>query len=215
MNRVNDISDELKAMGDPLAGMGKGMPYGLPEGYFEQFPGSLQQTMKLLNEADAAPGWEKGMPFEVPAGYFDTLPGDILAHARMAGQSKEMPFGLPDGYFDALPGKVLDATRKDDKPKTRIIPLGGSTLFRQLRWVAAAVVIMGISIGSYRTLFTSTHEPESADQILAAIPSNELKDYVQGTYRIDVDQIENSTDVTALQLDNKEIVEYLNETGWD
>ena len=68
LNEYNDI---------PLPEHGKGMPYSVPEGYFEQLPQALLAIAK--EDAPALPATGKAMPHTVPNGYFARLPAQILA----------------------------------------------------------------------------------------------------------------------------------------
>ena len=51
--------------------------------------------------------------------------------------------------------------------------------------------------------------------MLASVPNEEIQDYLQHTYILDVNRIINNNDINKIQVDNTDIVQYLNETGWD
>ncbi len=69
MKSINDISEELRSIGSPLADMSHSMPYSVPEGYFADFPQSLRDKIET-DAADVTAGWTKEMPFSVPARIF-------------------------------------------------------------------------------------------------------------------------------------------------
>lgn len=217
MNKANDISEELKSMGSFLADMPRTMPYSVPQGYFDQFPGTVHHTIKNISEPESVPAWGKSMPHNVPGGYFNNLTADLVAAATSGnvahGLPKEIPFSTPHGYFDALPAKMLLAAKASDA-KRRTIPLANRHVFRQLRWAAAALLIIGIGMGSYNMFFRSN--PDKTEVMLAAVPANDIHEYLQHVYnKMDIDRVVSSTDINNLQLENKDIVQYLNETGWD
>ncbi|HXD78940.1 MAG TPA: hypothetical protein VN616_14080 [Puia sp.] len=120
MEPSNDIAVELSALSAPVAqmmgGLGRRMPYSVPEGYFEQFPDLVSCRIAAGSGT-----------FEVPAGYFDGLASQIITRIKANERSKEkpeavdsdiraelagisavvagigrhMPYHLPEGYFDA------------------------------------------------------------------------------------------------------------------
>ncbi len=210
MKQVNDITEELNSMGSRLAGMSRAMPYTLPDGYFEQFADHTTSLVKDITAADNAPVWGKTMPFEVPQGYFETAAADMALMAMGDGLAatlpKAMPLTAPIGYFDALPAKMLHAAKATELPKQQKLS------FRNIRWAAAAMVILSIGIGAYQF---SNEQQNAPDNILASVSNNDIHDYLQQSYRLDVDRIMSNTDINRMQVDNKAIEHYLNETGWD
>lgn len=219
MNKVNDISQELKSMGSVLADMPRTMPYFVPSGYFEGFTDSVQLTINEINTPEEIPQWGKMLPYAVPNDYFNKLTSNIVAAAiaedPALGLSKDTPLKAPAGYFETLPAQILSAAKASDVPKkeTKVIPLN-RIIFRQLRWAAAAVLLLSLGFGSYQMFFRS--QPDSTESMLASVPNNDIHDYLQHIYnRVDLDRIVSSADINNLQLDNKDIVQYLDETGWE
>jgi len=215
MNKRNDISIELRDMNSVLADMPRTMPYHVPAGYFDQLPDNVHATIKNINEAENVPAWSKKMPYSVPVNYFNELTGNIIAGAftENADLPEQLPYTVPAGYFENLPAQILAAAKAESpaKKETKVIPLQKRHIFRQMRWLAAAVLILGIGIGSYSII---NRGQSSTENMLASVPANDIQDYLQHTDRIDVDRVL-STDINNLQLDNKDIIQYLNETGWD
>jgi hypothetical protein len=211
MNTGHDIQEELKSMGSILAGMSRAMPYVVPDGYFEQFGGSLTCTIKDLAEADINPGWDKAMPYAVPQGYFEALANEITVKAARANLSKGVPLDVPVGYFETFPQQMLQAA-KASEPK--LIPLKRRSLLLSIKWAAAAILVIGIGLGSYRAFFNSG-DLNSTEHMLSSVPSTEIQDYLQHNYRVDVDRLVANNSVNNMNLDNKDIIQYLNETGWD
>jgi hypothetical protein len=220
MKNVNDISEELRSMGSILADVSRKLPYAVPAGFFENFGSRLQITINEVNEPDSVPGWSKAQPFIVPAGYFEALTNTIVAAVDADSLANSLPrtipFNTPVGYFEALPAQMLKAAIAGDaiSGEPKIIPLRWRNVIRPLKWVLAALLVIGIGIGSYHVSF-SPPATSNTDKILTAVPNDEIHDYLQHTYRLDVDQIVSNTDINDLQIENRDIVQYLDENGWD
>jgi hypothetical protein len=217
MEPQNDILNELKSWNSPLVGMSRIMPYQLPQGYFELLPAEIQDSI----QADAAelslPG-QRIMPYNVPAGYFEGFPAQVLKAIQKEGSTilpKQMPFEAPEGYFGQLPIQILQAVKNADQKTVKTIPLYRRAA-KSLRWAAAAILLLGIGIGSYKMLTPSS--PVNAEKQLMAISQDEVGNYVQQNIdEFDGDMIENSVaSVTPLQsVSDEDIEHYLDETGWN
>jgi hypothetical protein len=218
MNTVNDITEELNNLDSPLARLSKVMPYSVPAGYFENLPGKTLKVAAGLIEADSVPEWPKTMTQSVPQGYFENLADNILsavkAESIMGISSKKMPFNVPAGYFEALPAQMLHIAKRAGgmKKETTRIPLVRHNSFRQIRWAAAAVLLICIGFGGYETFYI---QPDNTEKMLASVPNNEIQDYLQHTYVFDVNRVVSNEDINNIEVDNKDIIQYLNETGWD
>jgi hypothetical protein len=222
MKKVNDISDELKSMGSCLADMSRVMPYSVPQGYFEHFAGSTLETIKELNQSAPISAWGKSLPYKVPVNYFEGLTGAIVAAAKAeeglsSPATKETPYKVPSGYFESLPEHMLRLAKAAEpaKKETKIIPLRRSYYLRTIKWAAAAVFVAGIGLGSLR-MYLNNGQIKNPDQILASVSGNEIKDYLQHTYRVDIDKVVENSDISNIgEIDSKDIIQYLDETGWD
>ena len=233
MNRATEVTEELESMGSILAVLSRAMPYSVPAGYFDQWfnfahpdvnliPGDFSATTNDIGFAQPGVAGDKVMPYNVPDGYFEGFASNIIAAAK-AGSiyqpdnlNRQMPNSVPAGYFDSLPGKMLQAAKyaSSVKKKTTIIPLGRDS-FRQVRWAAAAVLLVCIGLGGYVSFFSGNGHQNGTETMLASVPNEEIQDYLQHTYILDVNRIVNNNDINKIQVDNSDIVQYLNETGWD
>jgi len=207
MNNGTDIQQELREMGSILTGLPRTMPYSVPAGYFDRF----DETVK----DHCIPKWGKALPYTVPAGYFDQLPGQITAWTTAEYISvplADMPFQVPQGYFGQLPQQVLAAARAQEThaqtTKRKRIPMPA-------RWAAAAILVLGIGISTYRMLSTTPVQETPAEHILASVQAPELEEYLDGNYRLDAEVIEKNDDINKMKLDEQDIIKYLDETGWD
>jgi hypothetical protein len=211
MNKVNEITEELKEMGSVLADMPRVMPYSVPDNFFENFENSLHEAISETSEAASNTDWGKSMPYEVPDNYFETLTESIVANSVHQEKSGTVPYG----YFEQLPERMLALAKAEEArtKKAKIISLQGYRMFRQMKWVAAAALILGIGFGSYRLINSRHSDPE---KMLSAVPSNDIREYLQQhIYRLDVDRVVSNSDINNLQLERGDIIQYLNDTGWD
>jgi hypothetical protein len=205
MDNNRDIQDELAGMDSMLAQASRAMPYVVPENYFSGFAAKVSQHIAGGGDYEAARDWGKKMPYSVPEGYFEALPRAISN--TMAFVDKK---DVPEGYFDKLPERMLQAAKAADRPR-RAIPFP-ATVFTQLRWVAAAVLIICISLGGYMAF--DGQGDASPENILSSISQSEIQEYLQSTDRVDDERIVNNT-ISNLPIGNDEIISYLDETGWE
>jgi len=215
MKQANEITEELRSMGSILADLPRTMPYTTPAGYFTDIAGSVRTTIDYLNQVEHVPDWGKTMPFTIPENYFNELPDEIRANGAVSEMPKTTPFSVPRGYFAGLPSQMLQAAKAanvaSEQPK--VIPLKRTNIFRSFHWAAAAVLFLTIGFGAYETFFT---KPQSdPENMLSSVPGNDIEDYVERIYRIDGNRIASNSEINNIQLDNKDIIEYLDETGWD
>ena len=223
MTDHKDILQELKDMNSPLADMPRSMPYAVPENYF----GQLAYDITLLLAPDPAIHVSKTMPFAVEENYFANFAAQL--NAVIAGEEASntlpktiLPYSAPANYFDNLPSQILSRAKATNAPVApKRIPLG-SEIWRQVRWAAAAVLILGIGLGSLNSVMRQeSPQAISTKPDLSQVSSADIKNYV--SQRIDDFDIEmigdnlTTNDISALanQLDEKEIKQYLNETGWE
>ena len=217
MNTANEIAEELNSMGSALYGIPRVMPYSVPVGYFENFAADALNTIHIAGEADPLTAWSKATSFSTPEGYFEGLTDNIVSAVKTEQirslSFESMPYSVPAGFFENLPGKMLQAAKKAHpfKKETARIPLGRNA-FSQIRWAAAAVLLVCIGLGGYFTFYT---QHDNTENMLASVPSNDIRDYVQHSYILDVNKMGNNEEVNNIEVDNKDIIQYLNETGWD
>ncbi len=222
METYNDISDELSSMESPLAGMSRNMPYQLPEGYFDRLATQVLTAIIVPDEITALEGGTKKMPFDVPNGYFDQLQASVLQQVQQesiaASLPKENVYTTPEGYFDILPGHIMAAIHASEAPqakKTRIIG------WKSIGWAAAAVVILGLGMGSVKMIWPGAESKES----LAKIPATSIQAYVQQNIdEFDSELIENNIAANINlhtqpglpnTIDKNDIIQYLDENGWE
>ncbi len=230
MKQENEITQELNEMGSMLAGIPRVMPYPVPEGYFTGVSAATRE--QIMYEADPETIFCEQTPFTVPEGYFDSFPGKILHTIRAEYKSiippSKMPFEAPEGYFEQLPGRVLAAVKQDMKSIPLPIPERDAPLKRILSWkplrqAIAAMLVTGAGLGFYQLIVTST---KPVAQKLSLISKEDVRAYVLQH----IDEFETEDLLPAVQLasidkksftpaasglSGEDIVQYLDETGWD
>ncbi len=230
MQPGKEILDELKGLSGYIASLNRVVPFATPEGYFDALPAAMTDGVAAANSNTdiALQVAGKQMPYQLPLGYFDMLPdavlGMIAEDADVSFLPKAAAMTAPAGYFDKLPERMLAAVKQDEKPATKTIPLG-NTLWKNLRWAAAALLIAGLGFGGYRMMQPAdTVQPTaSVEQRLARVPDATLNKYIQQNIDdFDGDMIagyvaagDGKTTITTDQLTDQEIINYLDETGWE
>ncbi|HEY4063264.1 MAG TPA: hypothetical protein VGM30_15265 [Puia sp.] len=118
MQPKNEISEELRSLSVMVDEISRQMPYGLPEGYFDDF------AMRVVDRITGIEGMKGvGSPFQVPEGYFDGFAGGVLARIKagnaamlrseaaeelallsplLSGMERKAPYQAPEGYFGEL-----------------------------------------------------------------------------------------------------------------
>jgi hypothetical protein len=209
MNNGTAIHEELKELNSSLADVSRVLPYRVPERYFSLFGQQIAALVKDDEAGEQIMRIGKAMPFSIPQGYFETLADNIVANASAeTAQTKAVPYELPQDYFNTLPSRVLQAAKGQDSAKTRTIP-ASKFVFRHIRLAAAAVLLLCIGLGAYSTLFNTGYR--STHRLLGSVPQSEIEAYLETTDKNEGEDIS----ARNLSFDSKDIVVYLNETGWE
>jgi hypothetical protein len=91
MELNNKISEELRSLSVVIDEISRQMPYGLPEGYFDDFS---KRLLRLINGTGGIPGT-----------------GEVAGIGKTAGieeiAGRETVFQVPEGYFEGFAGNVL------------------------------------------------------------------------------------------------------------
>jgi len=83
MQVKNDISDELRSLSALVEGIGRQIPYELPEGYFEGLPREvLNRIAKMAMHDGPVVSLSKSLTFSVPEGYFDNFASQVLGRIK-------------------------------------------------------------------------------------------------------------------------------------
>lgn len=164
---------------------------------------NITEELKQMGSSLAAV--PRTMPYTVPDGYFQQL-DQRMARYTDPIPTATMPYAVPDGYFDKLPQAVLKTARQPDvKPRFTI-----ST--RYVQWAAAAAFVVMTGVG-YNLFFGTSATGSRAETLIAALQPMEINDYLQQNYRLNQDPTDK--DISLAKIDKREIISYLNETGWE
>ena len=164
-------------------------------------------------------GFSRNMPFEVPEGYFNNLPAQVLlmTNKEVLPAGATMPHIVHPDYFDTLPEQLLATIRQQEQNKKPEKPFRRISLLKNVRWAAAAILILAIGMGSYRVFGP---QPASVEQQLQSISDEAIMSYVEDNiYAFETETIinyVNTADLNAasMQINKNDIENYLEETGW-
>ena len=178
----------------------------------------ILQELKEMDSPLAAMSRE--MPFSLPADYFGQLSDNLLTIAFDDSElpkylKTQNPFTVPAGYFDSFAANMKAAAVATDVPAAVPVTAKPQTIalsFRQVKWAAAAILITFISFGGYM-MFTGGNG--STEKMLSSIPRTDINEYMRHTYDLNTEKIINHQDLDIQNVDSKDIVQYLDETGWD
>lgn len=131
-----------------------------------------------------------------------------------------MPHEVPQGYFDNLPATLLTGitTSTEIRQPRKTVTFLPAARKKLVQWAAAAMLLLGLSIGSYH-LFNNGPADLAVDQQLAQIEVDTLDHYIdQQVDDFDTDVLETSfaaagTDLESAisTLNEQEISEYLDD----
>ncbi len=139
MNSGN-IREELRQMHADALSSQVGVPFQLPEDYFETLADAVFNRIKLEMLPDPALHYlPKAEVYLIPDQYFEKLADATLEKVKMADRiiqhqevswplQKEMPYIIPAGYLDTLPGIVLQQINEDSLPAGKELEQTGSFL---------------------------------------------------------------------------------------
>jgi hypothetical protein len=153
MNHHIDIQNELNELNSSLALLRKQPVFNVPDGYFENFAGSV--LLRIKQEQSFSPSEELGslssllsgiskkMPYSVPENYFTTLDNELPALLKeevlpdeLSVLKKKVPYEVPTAYFDTLPQQILSKVT-GKKQQAKVVSFGR----KFVRYAVAAVVI--------------------------------------------------------------------------
>ena len=213
MNKGYNIEDESESL---LSSLQKGMPFQVPVAYFDQAPEKMTDLARNIDmDTVSLQGVSKEMPYHVPSEYFinfETELAALLGDETSKQVKTQMPaMKMPEGYFKTLPDTVLGLAKQKEK---RVFLFPALQYKVVSRIAAAAVLVLGLGFGMFRIM--DRNQPTDATNILSNASHTELTEFAQQYYAdAGQDVAINAQDLNALKFDNNDIIQYLNETGWD
>jgi hypothetical protein len=224
MSRNAEIQDELEGLESLLATLPREMPFAVPEGYFNSLAESLSAGTRFAEmEEPATQDWPTEIPFQTPPQYFIGLAEELTAsaHASVFSKADSVPYEVPAGYVESLPSALLRTALSADNSRVKA-PQTIAFVPSRRRWAgvaAAAVLLLALSLGSYR--YYEMHTPEAvAARQLSRLDAESISSYVEQH----VDDFDGATiealaamrpgiETTLPLMDADEIEQYLNESG--
>ena len=176
-----------------------------------------EEIKQELGEAGSSlAGKQIPMPYVLPDGYFanfeKTLRSNITeedattALHTLAG--KTLPYHVPGNYFEHLPQQLLKKNERGSQRGIRIT-------FNQLRWAAAAVVLIVISVGTYNIYMPSAGKMNTDKVMLASVNDQEIQQYLANVAGTNVQLNNDDSYPDIAEINTKDIISYLDQTGWD
>lgn len=149
-------------------------------------------------------------PFTVPQGYFAAAEQTIVNRALDDVPEIQLPaigtpYDAPPQYFDNLPGRIQQRLPKTPKKGLLIT-------FRQVRWAAAAMLFIMVGVGGYNMFYNQASPRERYGyEILSSVPDGDIQDYLGDTYLAEA----KDNTIDKMDIPSSDIVDFLDETGWD
>lgn len=179
-----------------LASLPRTAPYRVPDQYFNEISGRINQAVFLAGLAK-----RDHHGFNVPANYFEDLGQQIesrIAVDRLISLASGDGFKTPDHYFDQLQANIISKTSGQAKP-VKVIKLWQS---EAMRYISAACFIVLVASGLY------LKEQHSARQLASTELANE-----QMLYDIDeqviFEHLEDTQSANAAPASQTEMEDYI------
>lgn len=148
-------------------------------------------------------GMPRQMPYAVPDGYFSAKV--TIPYTTPLPGSTEMPYTVPAGYFEEMTGRTMAAVKQEARGKRTV------QFVPKMQWLQAAALALIITIGGYIMVNSQPTQPYN---MLASISKAEISAYMEQAEGQPEPTIDGEV-IKTLQIDNKDIVAYLNDTGWE
>ena len=209
MEEKENILSEIRTVAPALAGVGKQMPFEVPEDYFDLFP--VERLAKV--------------PFplqkpSVPEGYFDSLPAIMLAKVKeleqgneleavapaLVGISRQMPYSVPAGYFENLQARPVQTAP--------VIPI--RPRFNLVKWAVAASVIALAGLFAWQYFWNApatTNSPELATTAVADSTSN--AELAAGLANLEDTSLDTELDDAGMPKDTRSALYYLDTENFE
>lgn len=177
MEPKSAILTELKQISPAVAEVGFGLPYQVPEGYFEGLAAAILNRIKteslsageeLQTLSPLLGSVGKKTPYQVPDGYFGELAENVVGGMKavdfvkselqerslvLEGLKHKNPYQVPTGYFENFAASVLNKIQQPAK----VVRM--NTVRRFMRYAAAAIITGAIAIGGW---FYFNNKPDAA-----------------------------------------------------
>lgn len=233
MTRSKEILNELTEISTLLSQSGTGMPYAVPDGYFETLDTVIMARIAAggNEEHSLLQTVDRQMPQDIPSGYFDTLASTILSKINaakeqsvdeelielaplLAGLNKVNTYQVPEGYFDTLAEKITI-----EPHKAKVVSIFSRKTWVRLSVAAAFIVFVGFGLKFFAgkssnstALLPQTKSEEQIKTELSQISDEEIINYLKmNSDTKDAEMIASFVDQSKLP----EAVDYMNDAFLD
>jgi hypothetical protein len=192
-------NNDWKKEAPMLAGLPLRNPFSVPEGYFEDLP--LKVSNSVYVEKLKAEGTQTG--FHTPENYFKELNENInseILKEKIKSAVPEEGYIIPVNYFEQLKSNILDKTVNETKQPAKVVRLWRSSI---LKYASAACFLILSTIGFYfyqqqqQNSSKIAYSDLATEQMLYDIDEQVIIDHIQAN---DLQQAKPSA--TEVELEN-------------
>jgi hypothetical protein len=204
---------ELAGLSPLLSGIGKGMPYSVPDGFFERISADEELGPVLASIRHK-------QPFVAPANYFETFPEAVLSRARTSEE------GLP--RIPVYQASQESKTSNEETTHAKVVRMGSRK--RWLRFAGIGVAASAILVFGWLTIQSSltggkpsdTESNSDISKNLTRISDQDIETYLDSQHTL-AEELASSTaavdisanDLTSMldDVSDAELKEYMEDHG--
>lgn len=123
---MNDENRHMEERSPQLDNIGRGMPYAVPGGYFDEL---ASRTLAAVRAEETAGKLPTTMPYAAPEGYFESLAGRVLQQTAVPQPKKGFVISFPAMRWAAAAMVILMAGLGGYELQQRMPAEGGETQF--------------------------------------------------------------------------------------
>ncbi len=170
----------------------------------------INDELNILNSSLA--GSRIGMPYNVPEGYFLGLAHKVLQTDEADGSNSlpihtAMPYQVPPNYFDGLSSQVIEKAAPQKKK-------GLLLSFTTIRWAAAAMLLVMVGAAVVVSMNKQSNDIYNAESVVV-VADRDIEVYFADNTRPDAAMLPDISYLNYTDVQAKDIIYYLDETGWD
>lgn len=170
----------------------------------------INDELNILNSSLA--GSKVGMPYNIPEGYFAGLADKVLQANEADGSNSlpkptAMPYMVPPLYFDGLANQVIEKAVPQKKK-------GVLLSFSTIRWAAAAMLLVMVGAAVTVSMNRQSNGIYNAESIIV-VADRDIEVFFADNIRPDAAMVPDISYLSHTDMQAKDIIFYLDETGWD
>lgn len=170
----------------------------------------INNELKILNSSLA--GSKVGIPYNIPDGYFlglahKVLKADETDDTNSLPPLKAMPYQVPPKYFDEIVNQVINKAAPQ-KRKGLLLSFG------TIRWAAAAMLLLMVGAAVIVSMNRQSNGMYNAESAVV-VADKDIEVYFADNNRPDATLLPDISYHSHKDIQAKDIISYLDETGWD